>query len=153
VGNHPTAYLADCYINFFVVPSLVKLPPTAVLPRQLYLPSLLPIISLPRQDVVDHLARRSIQTNVVVVVVVPFDSATAIAAPFSLSPTNVLFRSLAMILAGRMKSPPDGGGQGRQRNDDNMRWPSAFLFFFVIAVGRVPPPPLHPPEAGAKVDK
>ncbi len=34
VGNRPTAYLAYCYIFFFIAPSLVKLPPTAVLPRQ-----------------------------------------------------------------------------------------------------------------------
>jgi hypothetical protein len=30
VGNRPTAYLADCYIYFFVAPSLVKLLLTAV---------------------------------------------------------------------------------------------------------------------------
>jgi hypothetical protein len=34
VGNRPTTYLADCYIYFFVAPLLVKLPPTAVPPRQ-----------------------------------------------------------------------------------------------------------------------
>jgi hypothetical protein len=34
VGNRPTAYLADCYIYFFVAPSLVKLLPTAVPPCQ-----------------------------------------------------------------------------------------------------------------------
>jgi hypothetical protein len=34
VRNHPTPYLDDCYIYFFVAPSLVKLPPTAVPPCQ-----------------------------------------------------------------------------------------------------------------------
>jgi hypothetical protein len=52
-----------------------------------------------------------------------------------------------------MTSLPDGGGQGWQRDDHNMRRPSAFLFFFVVAVGRAPPPPLHPLEVRVKVDK
>jgi hypothetical protein len=120
VRNRPPAYLADSYIYLFccAIVGEAATNSCAALPMVAAVTVAHHILAPPGRHRSPQPPQHS--DHAIVVVVVPFDSATAIAAPSFLAANKRIVQDIGNNPCWAYDIPAQWGGQGWQRNDDNM---------------------------------